>query len=461
MLKDVTVDIAAYLQHYNLTVIYSFLKFIIDGVFPKGEARQRFKRRYDKISYCTFCFKEVKSKISRHLMLCHSDNEKVKEIRFLPKKSKERAILLQILANEGNFKHNSKVMKSGKGFLVVARRQLIDQKNEVHSYLPCEFCYNFFVKRRLWHHVQQCKVRMYYKIPDSQKHSEDDDVSRGCQSNYVRRGRSLLDSATLENDSDILFAKLIERMADGEIRNVVLQDEIIKRFAVLRMECLGNSDDQKQHDIYGVSQGARTLARLVIEVCKTIKSCTLDVLLNADNFDAVVKATKCLCESSGSLSLGIRIGHLLGHAVLVKIGLGLRTNVNVKCQEAEDVKKLFDLEWTKRVSSLIGRRLARKNLSKKTVIPSTQDLVKWRNYLVERIQVLTTKLGDKQCIKLEPLWLELNKVTLCRLILFNKRRVAEITNLQVDTYISCPSWTDQNDEFDLTLSITEKRMAKR
>lgn len=91
------------------------------GLLPKGPKKEGCKQIYDKQNYCTFCSKSIKSKISRQI-LTHNLQPKVMKILSLPKRSEERKIELELLANEGNFKHNLEVLRKKEGFLVVARR---------------------------------------------------------------------------------------------------------------------------------------------------------------------------------------------------------------------------------------------------------------------------------------------------------------------------------------------------
>ena len=57
---------------------------------------------------------------------------------MIPKKSKERRAELAILENEGNFKHNRKVLVSNEGCLVVGRRGSYGNKQHgVTHFLPC------------------------------------------------------------------------------------------------------------------------------------------------------------------------------------------------------------------------------------------------------------------------------------------------------------------------------------
>ena len=83
------------------------------------KVKQGCKQIYDKINYCTFCEAEIKSKISRHLLSnSHKDQPSVSRILMMPTKSKERRAELAILENEGNFKHNRKVLVSNEGCLI-------------------------------------------------------------------------------------------------------------------------------------------------------------------------------------------------------------------------------------------------------------------------------------------------------------------------------------------------------
>ena len=90
-------------------------------------------------------------------------------------------------------------------------------------------------------------------------------------------------------------------MNDGEEKNMVLTDDVLKRYVLLRVESLGAKDDQKLNDIHRVSQGVRTLARLVLEARKILPSCTIDMLLKHEHFD-IVQFTTSLCLEGESES---------------------------------------------------------------------------------------------------------------------------------------------------------------
>lgn len=99
------------------------------------------KQVYDKSSYCTYCSKMISSKISRHLLI-HKGEKEIADILLLPKRSRERMMRLQQLANEGNFKHNTSVLASGRGHPVVGRRSAAPHI-DARKFLSCEFCHKF------------------------------------------------------------------------------------------------------------------------------------------------------------------------------------------------------------------------------------------------------------------------------------------------------------------------------
>ena len=55
-------------------------------------------------------------------------------------------------------------------------------------------------------------------------------------------------------------------MNNDEIKELVRNDVLIKRYLQLRSESLGHVDDHKRKDIYKINQAARALARLLQEL---------------------------------------------------------------------------------------------------------------------------------------------------------------------------------------------------
>ena len=99
--------------------------------------------------------------MSSHLFKAHKKCKRVTELLKLSKESRERFVKLQILVNEGNFKHNLKVLKDGVGYLVVRKR---DRKFDMKpsDVYPCKFCKSLVRKKYSTRdHEQRCVMKLY------------------------------------------------------------------------------------------------------------------------------------------------------------------------------------------------------------------------------------------------------------------------------------------------------------
>ncbi|XP_021349971.1 uncharacterized protein LOC110448181 [Mizuhopecten yessoensis] len=408
----------------------------IFGLLPKGQKKEGCKNTYDKQNYCTFCKKMIKSKISRHLLNVHKLEPRVSKICLLTKRSDERRIELEMLANEGNFKHNIKVLQDQEGMLVVGRRETTGRNIQPGDYLPCEYCRKFIMKHTLWWHHRTCTVRKFNEVKEPDVEN-DDDVENDQNlntNNAVRRGRHLLHSALME-ESDPFVKKMLDRMHNDEVKDVVAHDKLIRKYAALRVEDLGSESDQKINDIHRVSQCCRTLGRLILQ-CREINLTSMiniDSLISPEHFDLVVASTKLMSidKENPAVSLGRYLGNILGHIIQVKIGDALRCGESDegRCHKASGFQKLFEAEWNYRVNSVCVKRMNTLHGQKVQTIPLTEDLKTLTAFIICNMNQASTALRE------HPMacdWTKLAKLTMCRLILFNKRMRAEVKDLKVD-----------------------------
>ena len=415
---------------------------------------------YDKTDYCTFCGKG-NGKIRRHIINVHSDVPEVYAIKFLEKQSEERCVRMEMLINEGNFKHNVQVLKEGKGHFVVARRASPDKhQHRPTEYVPCEFCRNFFLIDHLWKHIQSCKVRQFFSGDSLDNLPDQSDENEDVEKNFVRRGRQLLSSALIDSESvEETHRALFSRMHRDDITLVGENDDLIRKIGHLRMEGLGDEDCQKRNDVYRVSQAVRTLSRLVIQARKEKPAISLCSLLTPPHFDVVVRATKAMSiQGNNALTLAGKIGNLLGHAVVTKIGLGLRKEDNRMVDEATRFKQLFEAEWMYRINKVAAKRKSKTDMKKKPKIPLVEDLMNLRSFVMQRCVSLSNEL---QVSPSPACWTELCRTLLVRLVMFNKRRVAEVCELDMETYLERPAWTESDMEFEEAMTPLEKKFAQR
>ena len=412
------------------------------------------KQVYDKVHYCTFCGARIVSKISRHITTVHRDKSEVQEILLLPKQAKERRLLMQKLVNEGNFAHNIASIQQGTGEIVVGRRSKIPAKN-TSDYVACSFCRKWQSKKNLWRHTKTCSARSHY-------YQADQEEGNGQKKRIlaVKRGQHLVSNAAF-SDTDDCLAELVSRMRDDEVRDTVMADELIRREAALRMSALGRKEDQKQDDIYRVSQAARTLGRIVLLARESVHNASLTSLIQPGHFDLIVNIGKKLStdKEKPALNVGKTIGHLLAKVCDSKYCLALRKRDIQGQEDSTNFKKLLETEWNSRVNRSALRQIQSEKRQQLQVIPLTEDLQLFRDHLLKNIQQLSAVMKKKP----EPdTWVKLAKYVMCRLIMFNKRRRAEVRELKVHDYLTRPCWTSENNsEMTLALSPVDRLLAKR
>lgn len=127
----------------------------------KGE-----ERKWDKKHYCIYC-KKPQSKIARHLERKHNQEEDVARAIGFPKNSKKRRLLLDQLRYKGDYNHNVTVLQTGQGELVTFRQPT--EETDPHKYLPCNYCYGFFLKHDLWKHEVSCRKQKGLHREESRK----------------------------------------------------------------------------------------------------------------------------------------------------------------------------------------------------------------------------------------------------------------------------------------------------
>jgi hypothetical protein len=121
--------------------------------------------------------------------------------------------------------------------LIIARRESPGrEEHEATDYIPCPDCKVFVIKENLWHHA----IKSINRGPNRDCDDEDDDNTgdKGL-SNYVRRGKYILNSYLLKQESDLLV-QLFRRMNDSEENDVIAKDKLIKKndiYSFVQPEC--------------------------------------------------------------------------------------------------------------------------------------------------------------------------------------------------------------------------------
>ncbi|XP_069102076.1 uncharacterized protein [Argopecten irradians] len=381
------------------------------------------KKIWDKKHYCLYCSKPF-SKLPRHLETMHKDESEVIKLRSLDRRNDEqkraRSILIDKLRKAGNYSHNVEVLKSGQGE-VVPKKSLTQPKSS-EDYLPCRFCLGFYLKYDLYRHVNKCPLREG-KLNKGTRH----------QSNSA----FLLPSTISEKSSSDFQIDVLSDMTVDNISICAKRDELIIAFG----EKLYKKHKALTHMHQYIRTKMRELSRFLLKAREEDTDIvTLSDCVVANKFEACVRAVQSLCgvkcgTSARIPSLALKIGFSLSKCANIKLSRALIEGDSVIQDNVERFLKLYSLEWNTEVSSTALRCLETKKWNKPSLLPLTNDVIKYQKYLNNQI--------DKQCMLLKANnfqgWRPLCEALLVSIILFNRRRSGEVERLTLEVYNQKPN----------------------
>lgn len=119
------------------------------------------------------------------------------------------------------------------------------------------------------------------------------------------------------------------------------------------------------------------------------------------------------------------------------------TNDNILLKRAMHFLELHDNECTEKIFSMSLAAADNKKMNKVSILPLTDDLEKASEHMVGKIRSLTEELRRESKegtarVTCRSTWICLAKVTLARIILFNKRRSLETSKIAIETFNSQP-----------------------
>ena len=385
----------------------------------KKNVTRRTNRVYNKKQACVYCTK-LKSKISDHLIRCHSEEREVTEIIVLKaelknysdpalRSEKEKVIKNKFskLRSQGNFVHNMEVLKRHEGELVPKRRPKTVRNDFCTSYVPCPYCLDLLFKQDLHKHLKTCR-----SMP------KDADTSA-----KVARfeGETLLGVASVA--SSPLKRNVLPSMRGGEISRIAKSDNLILQ--------LGDSQYAKSKKtglrrVNLTSQKMRDCARL-LDAARRIdpEHETMHEFIHPQKFDTLVKAAQSLAgqltkDELRRPSVALRMGHLLESLAQKKLSLALQSGNAASASEARDFLTVKKSEWYEKISAGALADLTSRKFNKVTNLPKAEDIQSLSSYLIRELKRSERKLEDYRNTQI---------LVLVRLLTFNRRRPGELEQL--------------------------------
>ncbi|XP_073690514.1 uncharacterized protein [Garra rufa] len=367
-------------------------------------------------NFCFVCGK-AQNKIARHFKVHENEDAEIAQALSFPAHSRKRKELLQALRNKGNFMHNNDVLKKGTGVLKVKRFSV---KQDSNKYEYCLYCHGMFVREELWRHMKTCSAKR-------ERHENDQCTKRVLGLAAVAKAAF---SGTVSDD----VLKLIRRMRDDEIVSVVQHDPCLLQFAQSLYNKHGR--DLSRHGY--IRQNICDLGRFLISIRKNTSITTLEDAIKPENFMAAVQAAKELAGFSKdektfrAPSLALKIGrHLLQVSSIIRGNAIIAGNKELSdC--TEQFQTLYRAKWTECVSCTARMSAKEKKYKKKVNLPLTKDMQKLIKHLESASDSAYKNLEKSSTIQN---YSDLARVTLTRVILFNRRQPGEVSKMQLKHFL--------------------------
>ncbi|XP_065140476.1 uncharacterized protein [Paramisgurnus dabryanus] len=375
------------------------------------------QRMYNKKHYCFYCYKPF-CKMARHLAQVHKNEVDVAKALSYPKGSKERKINLDLLRNKGNRVHNTNVLKAGKGVLV-PRQQSTAKYVNFKDYLHCLNCQGLFRRKALWRHMSRCNL------------------AKKCQ--VTKPGRSRVQALCAyaepvpEGVTKKLW-KLISDMKQDEVTHVVKSDACIIKFGEHLCNKMGN--DKTKHEY--IRTKMREAGRLLVSARKVGKLQSIKDFFIPKNFYDVIKAVKDTAgyreedEVFAIPSLALKLGHNLKKmADIAECEAMIAGDENI-VQKVKMFKKMYTTKWNELVSASALKTLNEAKWNTPELLPFTEDVKKMHIHLSKQTKLYQEKLKLE---KSQKNWSNLAQVTLCDVMVFNRRRAGEVSKMKLNSYL--------------------------
>ena len=384
------------------------------------------KRIWNKRYYCLFCEKP-QAKLPRHLTTMHKEEHQV--VDYLTEKDlKLKAFKLTKLRNLGNHKHNSDVIRQGKGDLIVGYRP--NKPAVPNDYGPCENCFVYLVRTDLWKH----------RCPAINSEDATSGIAKGKRKRLAHT-RKLLIPTPVGMSANV--HRLLQSMINDDVARVIKNDSLILDLA--QREYLKHGHDLDQHSM--IRGTLRRIGRLLLQLQENAKfKHPLSYFIDPAHFRNVVTAAKQVAgfnkESNtfSKPSVALKIGQTLKRSAKILQGKSIQEADEDMIKKVKSFHELCELNWTEEISTHALRTLYEGKRNQVKALPLTEDIVRLSKYLKDESKKCKDSLTSSSTSTVENslCWKKLNEMTLSRIILFNRRRQGEASRIKIDDYQNKP-----------------------
>ncbi|XP_026800057.3 uncharacterized protein LOC113545103 isoform X3 [Pangasianodon hypophthalmus] len=381
-----------------------------------------------KLNFCFVCGKAC-IKIARHLKLHRKDNIEIETAFKLPKKSKQRSHILEVLRNRGNYQHNKLVLINGTG-LIKARRMPKDDI-DTHKFEYCMYCKGLYMRKELWKHVKRC--------------------TSNPERDMQKTSRSVLGLAALSQCPHLKHIsddvkKMLCDMHQDEVAQTIRDDEYVLKLAQDFFDKKGNSKERHAF----VRQTVRCIGKFLVLLRNKFAMRNLAEAIKPSSFSLVTEAVKEIAEFNEEKkcfaipSLARRIGLALRKYCILSARKAFAVGDKKLIQATGTFMDLFNNAQSQ--FALCEKRCLGIH-SKSFLLPFVNDVRIFHCYLEKAAQCAMKELRETPSAQS---YADLCKVTLAQILMFNRRH-GEVSQMTIKSLQE----RDQAQASEISEALTE------
>ena len=385
-----------------------------------------------KKDICIFCKKEIRTAaFARHLQQMHFAEKEVAEMANLSDTiTKKRAI--QIIRNKGNYVNNLMVLKDG-GHLVLVQRPKktihLSSCKDLSAYVSCNKCLGFYSRNDVYRHrcpadpyAADCKVRPIAFFTHTQEASSQ-------------------------------MKAFEEKMRKDNIGDIILKDAVLRSFIEDEITAKG------MEKYSSIANKARALAVFLLSArkhyndhnitfVKLLRTCNLDTIKSI-----IIKDFEYRCETTEAITMDrpASLKKLCQSLIQLTSYIErqyLKKSEFERAKEAKVLLKLYDSDLRPMMTN--ATHMMKKPASgNPQALPEKQNIAQFKAYLIKQMHSLKNEGSNLRRIK---------ETLLAYIILFNKRRPAEVSRLTTEDWEKRGSWKTQTKGDQQRLSEEEKKL---
>ncbi|XP_019740045.1 uncharacterized protein LOC109524538 [Hippocampus comes] len=413
---------------------------ISDSVFVRAYQKRSQKRAYSKRHYCLYCSKPY-AKMARHLESAHQDKSDVATALSFPKGSKERKKQLDYIRNRGNFAYNTSVLESGKGELVPFKQP--PKEAQGSDFMHCTYCQGLFSRKVLWRHMQTCGFKPG-SIPSKPGKNR-------VQSLCTYRG-------PMPSHMSKELWGVISAMNRDPITDIIQNDKVIIDIG----QCLLNSGGTCTKNLELVRGKLRQMGRLVSRARMSTSLKKFEDFIDPQRYTETAEVVKVMCRYDGKAGKGInptlanKLGDDLVEASKLLTAEGLITGNQALVKKATEFQEVHREKWNQIIGTMAPRNIRESRWKVPTVLSFTEDVQKLHTHLNQMQDHFCKSLAQRPSAEG---WVELSKVCLSQVTLFNRRREGAVAKMPLAAFLARDP-VGPHEDVDWALSIVESKLCR-